>query len=261
MRPINRGAIPLHYTQSGRVQPVSTETYGYFMGQLIARIGEYCSFCEVAMGANLAIEHVLPKIVYPNAETDWNNFVLACTNCNSRKGTKAQSRAGYYWPDTSYTGFNTFSMLEYYLGQSGSDTVVLVKPRSGSGADEPTVLKTIDLFKLNNYVVASDPKQSDRRVWNRTRTWGIADSMANTLSLYYTQIRTCTGNDIAAALAAASDPAIMILKRQITMAALAAGFWSVWMTVFAAKTFINDTIKTALLQELFVAPFPGTRYP
>jgi hypothetical protein len=124
------------------------------------------------------------------------------------------------------------------------------------------VVNTIDIVKLNNYDPNdTDPKISDRRVRNRTRTWEIATTMAETLSRYYTRY-TNTGDDNTAMMNAAADKAISALKRQITQAALAGGFWSVWMTVFSTKgTFINPAVRSGLLNELFVKPFPGTRYP
>lgn len=262
MRPINRGAVPQHITQSGRIQTVKVENYGFFAGELIARLGEYCSYCEVELGANLAVEHILAKRDNPNLEENWDNLLLACPNCNSHKSTQVQNRDNYYWPDTVYAGFNTFSMLDYYIGPADGDNVVLVRPKAGTPADPNKVQATIDLLDLNHYVAAdSDPKASDRRVWNRTKTWSIAVSMANTLSSYYARY-TAIGNDGQAAADALADPAINILQRQITIAALAAGFWSVWATVFTTTgTFINPAFRDNLLHTLFVAPFPGTRYP
>lgn len=263
MRPIVRGNVPTRITIGGKVQETAVEQYGFFMGALINRIGEYCSYCEVSLGANLAVEHVLPKAVFPNAETDWTNFVLACVNCNSRKGSKLKSRDGYYWPDDTSLrqnngGFNTYSMMEYYIGQAAGDNVVLVRPRANSGAVTANVQAIIDLVKLNNYAKQdSDPQMSDRRVWNRTNTWKIADSMAKTLSGYYLPYAG-TGNDVNAIAQAADNVMINALKSQIKMAALAAGFWSVWVTVFQNYSFINDLARTALLKELFFDTFPGT---
>jgi hypothetical protein len=262
MRPIERGPVPRHITRSGRGQTVTVENYGFFAGELIARLGEYCSYCEVELGANLAIEHILARSGNPHLEVDWGNLLLACPNCNSRKSTQVQNRQNYYWPDTVYPGFNTFSMLDYYIGQVGSDNVVLVRPKAGTSADRAKVQATIDLLDLNHFVAADDdPKASDRRVWNRTKTWNIAVSMASTLSRYYTKYDG-TGNDVQAVANALADPAINILQRQITIAALAGGFWSVWVTVFSTTgMFITQGFRDTLLQTLFVTPFPGTRYP
>lgn len=267
MRPINRGDKPTHITLSGETIDNAAQEYQFSIGALISRLGEYCSYCEIALGANLTIDHVVPKSTSVNQENDWSNFLLACPNCNSRKGTRVQDRAGYYWPDDIYisqatTGFNTFSILEYYWDTNSMVALVRRNPNLPAGVVPAYVDSTIDIVKLNNYDPNdSDPKRSDRRVRNRTRTWEIASSMANTLSSYYARY-TNTGDDNTAMAKATADKAISALKRQITQAALAGGFWSVWMTVFSTKgTFINPAVRIALLNELFVTPFPGTRYP
>jgi len=52
---------------------------------LITNIGQYCSYCEMPLGASLAVEHMLPKKWFPRYAVDWNNFLLACPICNSSK--------------------------------------------------------------------------------------------------------------------------------------------------------------------------------
>jgi uncharacterized protein (TIGR02646 family) len=79
---------------------------------LIDRLGEYCSYCETRLNASLAVEHVQPKIHHPYLELDWNNFLLACTNCNSTKGSKDVIFDDYYWVDIH----NTFMAFQYLEG-------------------------------------------------------------------------------------------------------------------------------------------------
>ena len=54
---------------------------------MIDRIGQYCSYCELPIVANLAIEHIVPKTSFPLLATRWSNFLLACAACNSKKGS------------------------------------------------------------------------------------------------------------------------------------------------------------------------------
>lgn len=61
-------------------------TYPTARGAMIARIGHYCSYCELPIVANLAIEHIAPKAAFPTLAVEWSNFLLACSACNSRKG-------------------------------------------------------------------------------------------------------------------------------------------------------------------------------
>jgi hypothetical protein len=152
-------------------------------------------------------------------------------------------------------------MLDYYLDAVSQKVLIRAKAASPANPANPALVNaTIDLTKLNRSV-DGDPKVSDRRVMNRTSTWNAAVQMATVLSRYYA-VHQNVGDQNQAATLAAADPAIIILKRQIIAAALAAGFWSVWMTVFSTTgTFINDTVRGSLLKELFVDTFPGTRYP
>lgn len=239
MRPVYRGPVPAYQGSRGSYAQVSEE-YGFYMKSLIQRLGEYCSYCEVPLGANLAVEHIISKSSAPQYETTWNNFVLACPNCNSTKSDNVtvSNINDYYWPsDTSY---DTFSKYTYAKDLNGYVVLTPVDTRATN---------TIALMGLNKYNTADNGKLSDRRVFNRTSTWNAAEDLAAKLDAYY--------------IGAGADnlPPVILLKRQIKLAAVASGFWSVWMTVFGARTFYDTTTKNDLLCELFVQTFPGTNYP
>jgi hypothetical protein len=204
----------------------------------------------VPLGANLAIEHMISKSKAPHLETNWDNFVLACTNCNSTKSTKItlDNYDQVYWPTQVYNfdghSYNTFDLFKYGLNDDGNAVVV---PRHDG---DQRAHNTIDMLQLNR-VRSNDPKESDRRVWNRTRTWHMATNLAERLAAYYKKF----GSN------ADTDPAVALLKRRIRAAAVAAGFWSVWMTVFMKHTYYNKPTSQQLLCDLFVSSFPGTNYP
>ncbi len=61
-------------------------------GDLIHNIGQFCSYCEMPLATNLAVEHKLPKAEFPFASLAWSNFLLACAVCNGRK-SRNPSRA------------------------------------------------------------------------------------------------------------------------------------------------------------------------
>lgn len=296
MRPVNRGAAP---TRPGGSQKLY-KTYGDLRIDLIARIGEYCSYCEVPLGVNLAIEHMLSKSFAIN-EIDWNNSLLACTNCNSHKKDATLSEgdlANYYWPSIAslLAPFNTFDMLQYskanvtlqsligngllrlpaarasrpYVQNAYNMVWVSVNP---TYANTPAALKikqTITLTGLNDYVPDNEnPKVSDRRIVNRTLAWDRATLAANALAKYY---QPYNGQYLAAlddqqrsavVTAAAGDAKIKLLKSQIKSLAVATGFWSIWVTMFMGSgfTFINDEVRKALICELFIQSFAGTRLP
>jgi hypothetical protein len=283
MRPVVRGPIPAKATARG-ANPKRVIDYSYYRPDLIANIGEYCSYCEVPLGVNLAVEHMLSKTQSINAE-DWNNLLLACTNCNSHKLDKTkdeQSLTNYFWPSIANTSaFNTFDMLTYrkepktvaqltaagvfvwpptsrpqnLYPDYGTQTYdqVWVYPSAIYAADNATTQKirdTILLMGLNDFTPGdNDPKASDRRVLNRTTAWDRAERLAALLATYYNPAPT-------------NLPAIALLKEQIKQAAIATGFWSVWMTVFKRQAFKDDNTRKQLLRDLFINPsaFPGTAY-
>jgi len=98
MRSVEKGTVPT----DANGQPKQYSEYQQARPDLISRLGEYCSFCEGHIAANLAVEHILPKNWHPQLELSWDNFLIACTNCNSTKGNKDIDLADYYWPHQGY---------------------------------------------------------------------------------------------------------------------------------------------------------------
>ena len=242
MRPLYRGPAPTRTTGRGQ-QVQQSEEYGFFRKSLVQRLGEYCSYCEVPLGASLAVEHIVSKGAVALLEVTWDNFVLACTNCNSTKGSQVDidNVGDYYF--ASDTSINTFQKFRYQLVNGA----VIVAP---AVANDRRAVNTIALTQLNRQRV-DDSKASDRRLANRTNTWMIATELSQRLAPYYRQPGG-TAN---------ADPAVQLLKDQIKAVAVAHGFWSVWMTVFGATDFGGAPTRDGLLCELFVSTFPGTNYP
>lgn len=116
------------------LDPKLSSLYGQAAGDLETRLGRFCSFCELYTTTGLAVEHRAPKAPYPLFYLAWDNFLLACTVCNSIKKSKpprndplfavapateagyfAAIEDGYLWPDVhTYTFRNTKPVLEYF---------------------------------------------------------------------------------------------------------------------------------------------------
>ena len=97
--------------------------------------GLYCSYCEQVLSEMIAVEHVVPKAPYPYTSVSWQNFLLCCRACNSKKGDTperyelgtwnlnpapaneidryAAVRAHYLWPDN---GRHTVNSQHAYTG-------------------------------------------------------------------------------------------------------------------------------------------------
>ena len=103
MRPVKRGDSPI-IGDYDKYEKAKTE--------LISRLDSYCSYCERKIVTNLAVEHIEPKAgTYgqPKLEGCWTNFLLACVNCNSTKGSKQVLFNALFFPDRD----NTFFAFEY----------------------------------------------------------------------------------------------------------------------------------------------------
>jgi hypothetical protein len=199
MRPVIRGACPTHADGTDIV----FKTYPTARAKLIERLGECCSYCEVHLDTSLAVEHVQPKkppgavANDPDRELNWNNFLLACTNCNSTKDNKDVVLDDYLWPDRD----NTFLAIIYKQGG-------LVEAAPGN--DNPRACRTIKLVGLHKVpsIHAQDNEASDRRWNNRREAWDIAmESKRNLAGLDHPLMR---------------DQIVLQIQ----------SFWSVWVTVF-----------------------------
>lgn len=201
MRPIIRGTWPKNADDT----EIIYKKYPKARGELIKRLGEFCSYCEIHLDASLAVEHVQPKqpdgatAALTERELDWHNFLLACTNCNSTKGNTEVILDDYYWPDRD----NTFRALQYSVGG-------IIEPADNLTADQRRQAnRTIKLTGLDKKPL-NDSEASDRRWLNRKEAWDIASRSKERLSRNYTED----------------------FKEQIEDTAFANGFWSIWMTVF-----------------------------
>lgn len=207
MRPVVRGDRPR--TESG--DPVAFGEYQEARGELIRRIGEYCSYCEQPVQSGIAVEHVQPRSLHPELELEWDNFLLSCVNCNSTKTGKNVVVGNYFWPDRD----NTFRAFDYTDGG-------YVRPsRSLSAEDQARAQRTLDLTGIDR-TPAPTPRDSDRRWKHRLAAW---DKARRARSL----------------LVANDTPA---LRESILELARATGFWSVWMSVFME----DQSMRHALIQ-------------
>ena len=197
MRPIVRGRQPCDSTGNPKV----FKKYQQARGELIDRLGDYCSYCEMPLHTALAVEHIQPKDenLYPELELEWDNFLLACPNCNSNKGNTDVILEDYYWSHID----NTFRAFIYSEGG-------LVKPNPLLTDEEKIkATATLELVGLQKRSV-HDGERKDRRQNSRRESWDKAKRALSNLQ----------ANNIQA------------MRQQIVDTALGSGFWSVWMTVF-----------------------------
>ncbi len=217
MRPIRRGASPI----AGDYQD-----YKNAKPDLVARLGSYCSFCERRIATNLAVEHVQPKglAAYAHLIGRWNNFLLACVNCNSSKLDKDVRLANVLLPDRD----NTFAALLYL-----SDGSIEASPAAVAAGLERMVSDTLALTGLDKAALNS-PDANGRQV--------ALDRVRQRMEAWLTAVESRT--DLA------SDPQSEALQRAIVNIATATGFFSIWMTVFQGDANMRGRLIDA---------FSGTR--
>lgn len=210
MRPIERGAAPCAYGD-----------YKEAKQDLVNRLGTYCSYCERRIATNLAVEHIQAKSLphYAHLANDWNNFLLACVNCNSSKSAAEVDPARYLLPDRD----NTFAAYRY------NDFGEVVVADTISPEIAGMALATCELTALNRCEWPDwDEKvafSALERVGQRVENWVVANSVRSSYDAHPASI------DLIAKLAAAS------------------GFFSIWMEAFEGIPEVRQAIILA---------FPGT---
>lgn len=201
MRPIERGNPPAN--NAGEDKTYSR--YQAARGDLLDKLGNYCSYCEMRLDSALAVEHVKPKKpdgaaeLIRDRELDWHNFLLSCTNCNSTKGNTDVEIGDYLWPDIN----NTFKAIEYC--EEG-----IVRPADNLEGDLKVKAEAIINLVGLDKTPAKDAEVKDRRWKKRRSTWHRALRALNRLR----------ENDCQA------------MREQIIETAEENGLWSIWMTVF-----------------------------
>lgn len=209
MRPVERGAAPRVYKE-----------YGDAIGDLETRLGTYCSYCERRLPINLAVEHVVPKSLEKALETEWTNFLLGCTNCNSVKGDQPVIVDDVLWPDRD----NTFLAFKYVKG----GFVYLAEDLSP--VQEAKAQALLDLVGLQRHRARGwgRPAPRDKRWEQRDQVWAAAERCRKNYEILEE-----------------ADAA----KEFVLTAAEGFGFFSVWMTVFDTY----PSVKVGL-----IALFAGT---
>jgi hypothetical protein len=189
MRPVERGPAPRVFA-----------AYQEARNPLIERIGDYCSYCEVALHATVDVEHLRPKSLHPSLETEWSNFLLACTYCNSIKGDNDVAMEDFYWPDVD----NTFRTFDYTV-DSAPLVATTLNPQQRLIAE-----RTRQLTGLDREPGHPDLSDRDRRWMKRRDVWGVATQARRHLEQQDSEQ----------------------LRISICYTAISRGFFSVWMVVF-----------------------------
>lgn len=213
MRPVERGPWPTD-AQGAEIQFAN---YQDARPELLKRLGYYCSYCEMNISNSSSVEHVQPKSFARGLERDWYNFLLACTYCQGCKIDTPVSLSDHFWPELD----NTFRAFVY--DHQMVETSPALNAQHRIFAENTRVLVGLDRWPGG----PTAPTSKDQRWRLRLAVWDIATESKNDL---------CQNNTEQ-------------MRKQIVRTAVARGFFSIWMTIFA-----NDPdMKIRLINA-----FPGT---
>lgn len=209
MRPIRRNAAPQNrdYTDYTDAKPdlISRFSKGEFGG---LHVGSYCSYCERKIETSLAVEHIEPKDGpdgKPALKGRWDNFLLACVNCNSTKGRKKVDFTELFFPDRDNTFYAFIYQADGTIIPNPSltqDQILIAEITLQLTGLEKPVRETLD---ANGKTIALD------RSSQRIQAWGQAESALDDFS---------------------TDPQSTAIKNFVVKNMLNCGFFSIWMAVF-----------------------------
>ena len=195
MRPVERGEVPVDPITG---LPKVFACYEDARGDLLNRLGCFCSYCEMRIENAPNVEHIAPKSRDTERERDWDNLLLSCNHCNPTKGKALRRLEEHLWPHLD----NTARAFRYDEGGR-------MHVADWLAADvRRRALRTRNMIGL-------DPREMTpaalRRRGHRRDAWTIAVTNRERLRV------------------APSDA----LRETIVELARSRGYWSVWMTVFA----------------------------
>ena len=204
---------------------------------LTNELGTFCSYCEKYVNrSSLHVEHIYGEkcrdmagnLIYGHLKYRWDNFLLACVNCNSVKGNKDIAVLNPYMPHEN----NLLHFIEIDIGAS-----VQIKPLV-AGNEMLRTRAFIDLVGLDRTPGHPDYSDLDDRWENRLKVYDLANRQLAKYSL--------------------PNPTTDI--ENIIALAETNGYFSIWYYVFDAF----DNVRQALISGInynngnMVIPFPNT---
>lgn len=186
--------------------------YGDAKLLLISQLGQYCSYCEMYVNPEsaLEVEHVLYKRKYHSLENSWRNFLLSCKHCNTIKGQKEVNFSQIHLPHLN----NTFLSFSYHANGK-----ISINPALTHTLEEQKAQNLMELVGLDREPLNKKYKSSDDLVEKRKNVWVLARR--------YLQKYEAATADL--------DNIVDLVKSN--------GFWSIWMKVFENHV----TVRQALI--------------
>lgn len=213
MKPVYKGASPGLYSH-----------YDQAKIDLIERLGQHCSYCERFKDVgDLHVEHIYPKRSHKSREHDWDNFLLACNVCNSKKnnnlghGRQRRLYERFIWPHRD----NTALAFKYY-----SDGRV----EENRNLSQQTRLLTINTIKMLGLL---------------TRQTKAKKYEARAIAVSGIKIREEIWQEIESLRTDYKKNRNRMLAREMAKKAVQRGHFSIWMAVFSNFPEFRNELITA----------------
>lgn len=218
--------------------PLEFDPYGNAKPDLVTELGKFCSFCEKSLTRSaFHVEHILAKgclipgsqtLKYPHLKKRWDNFLLACVNCNSVKGDKDVAVLAPFMPHEN-------NLLHFLEIQTGG---MIVMKTGVVGNDRIRTQAFIDLVGLDRIPGHAQFSMKDDRWDERLEAYDLAGRY---LAKY------------------TSNPPTADIESIVDLA-MAIGFYTIWYQFFIGhdpviNAFINGFTRS---DGSIVEPFPST---
>ncbi len=172
MRPVDRGDVPQIV---GKDKSVSN--YKDWRQDLLDRIGNYCSYCNMVLNDSPQVEHVVPKNPQAGqpagALLAWDNMLLACGPCNRAKSNHPHSATTHYFPDANNTDLIFDYIVINHPRKSNQKACVPIPKSTLNTNQKVKAQNTIDLCKLDKLTII--PSATDLRWKYRFEAWHSAN--------------------------------------------------------------------------------------
>ena len=186
------------------------------------RIGAYCSYCEFPITHVPEVEHKVSKSEGGEL-LEWNNLLLACKYCNSRKNNhiKPDNKGDYLWPDED----DTFHVYSY------KESLPKLNESYLEEQDEEVRRKAQNLYDLVGLGNKPSLEERDRRFFERVQARNIAEYNRTNWELFKN----------------AEEKYRKPFLENIIQLAKYAGFFSTWMDVFADEEEVKNALADAFV--------------
>jgi hypothetical protein len=215
--------------------PLEYKPWGEAKEELVSEMGMFCSYCEKQVNkSDLHVEHILGQcvkdgagsLVYDGLKYHWDNFLLACCNCNRIKGVKDVKSTNPFLPHQN----NLVHFIEV-------DHALINIKSEVTGANLDRARAFIDLVGLDRVPGVPGYTVGDDRWANRMETAELAERQ-------YTKYT--------------ASPRETDAENIISLAA-SRGFFSVWYYCFYEQKEVIDALINGLaVYGKRMVPFQGT---